>query len=286
LDNPNKKINLQKIKIIDEVKVNIEQHNEDLKVVLTNKKKISDKIALWGSIFSLIISALTIWYTSHAHQEDIENWKDLNLARISVIDPKFFTFRSLTFEDLLKQDSGYTLHGIQNPSEANDNPNFVLIKNLVVAYDTLTKSYIDNTSAITLTQLKNELKIKGKYSDTALIYKQYYKPQITIQNVGQTSCIIDSIIIKDVFFDTSNVRIDVSKFQYIPLEQKNFTLDPGKTFMSARFDFHYPLNATVPFFKYTFEVYYTPIKHKQVPKIVVVSYVKGEFIVRDTTAAL
>ena len=112
--NPNKNKNQgktsdsEKIKIVDKVHIDVDQdQNKDFKVKLTNKKGWAEKIITWISVFSFILSIATVLFTYWIHKDDIKNWGEVNLARISVVQVNYITFRNVTFKELLDTDWGY-----------------------------------------------------------------------------------------------------------------------------------------------------------------------------------
>lgn len=187
---PNK--NIHQEKIATSLKVTLNQKNDQpIPIEIRNKTKKFYKdrnfFTAIFSVLSLTISIVTLVKTISQQNDNKKKWETVNLARISVIDTKFNTFRTVSADDFLA-DSAYTLNGESNVAE-NDNPNVILIKSKIVAYDTIEKKVLQNIPPLRLDQLVKELKRRRWYNDPKkYIFEKIFQPIVTIQNVGQTSC--------------------------------------------------------------------------------------------------
>ena len=254
--------NSARIRVVDEIKVDIDQKDQkDLKVLLTNKPGKLEKVTMILAVFSLLVSGLTIWYSYTTHREDTNYWKSVNLARISIIDVSYLTFRKVSFAELLENDWGYIPQAQADPTNNFYNPNEASIKSILVAHDTISNIFLNNTSAIKVDDLKKELLNKGFTDLNRYNIEKKFQPIITIQNVGLTSCLIDSIIYRNLFVDSGNYNIKGSNTT--TLLAKSFTLEPGQKYSSGRFLIYLPINAPIPDIEFEYEIYFENIDQEK-----------------------
>jgi hypothetical protein len=127
--------------------------------------------------------------------------------------------------------------------------------------------------------LLQELKNKHYTELGRYLIEERFQPMITIQNVGLTSCNIDSIIIKDFMVDTANYKNFGKTTQ--TLIEKNFTLEPGQKFPSAKYTFRVPLNAPIPNIQFDYEIYFENINHEKKTKKFRIFGGSDDFVVRN-----
>jgi len=231
--------------------------NEPTQIFITNKKNILRDFSFWFALAALGISAYTIFDSNNQLREQNKKWRAINLGRVSVIEAKYYIFREVTWE-VMHRDS---LEGNQYPVTGY-NPNYVEIENMIVAFDSVTKHNVPYTSAITVTELIEQLHRRKIYDFSHMSFQKYYKPIVTIQNVGQTSCTIDSILLSSFIVDPNKVEIE-NGFNLKKLALQNFNLEPGQKFPTSRLEFDVQRFVPVQPYKFKFQVYYTDIEGEQ-----------------------
>src|ERR1017187_5058750 len=179
-ENPKKQHNWEKI----ETKI-IQTENDAVNVFIKNKP--APKWKEPALFISLLALAFTVWYNIQTHLQ----WTEINTARMAIEYPQFYTFRTLSF------DSPYmdSIDATQIPGDPVDNPNYALVKYLIAAYYKDQKTPIPGSFALTPYLSKKELE-KRNIPDSGVYFKRLFRPQVTIQNVGQTPCEIDSIVVR------------------------------------------------------------------------------------------
>lgn len=232
--------------------------------------KIYKDLNFWIALAALLISGYTLFDTIAEQKAENKKWEAINLARIAVIEGKFVTFRKISLNELHVKDWGYNPRSF--PPGVDDNPNDVLIKNLVVAFDPSKNETIPFTSAIKMNELMDFFKDDTSFHSTHYAYFKQYVPMMIFQNVGQTSCVIDSVLIKDIFLD--NLQDTV-----IRLTQKNFTLEPGQKYFEGKFAIRVGLDQPLPKFHFKYNIYFTNIKGESDSTKVFVQYDEPNFLI-------
>ncbi|MEP6948107.1 MAG: hypothetical protein ABI863_02480 [Ginsengibacter sp.] len=83
----------------------------------------------------------------------------------------------------------------------------------------------------------------------------FYSPQVTVENVGHTSYVIDSVVIRDMYMDSTQ-NMNIIKQDRVVMPEKNFSLEPNQKILSARAKIIYDPNAPIPYLHYYLDVYY------------------------------
>lgn len=249
--------------------------NEPTQIFITNKKNILRDFSFWFALASLVVSAYTIFDSNNQLREQNKKWKAINLGRVSVIEAKYYVFREVTWE-VMHRDS---LIGNQYPATGY-NPNYVEIENMVVAYDSVAKQNIPYTSAITMNELIEQLHRRKIFDFSHLRFENYFKPIVVIQNVGQTYCTIDSILLSSFIVDPNKVVVE-NGFNLKKLALQNFNLEPGQKFLTSRLEFNVQRFTPPQPYKFKYLVYYTDLEGEQHIIKKVVNFNGLEFLITN-----
>ncbi len=221
----------------------------------------SNNAIAWLTLATLITSIIFNILTWSDQSSQREMRDRLNFPRIAIKETNFFIFRSVSFDDFHNRDWGFIQSVIQEPDEISFNPNNAPIKNMIVAFDSSTGKYVENTWSISIPEIKSELTRRNIFRESGYRFDKMYKPIVTIQNTGQLPCIVDSIEIKNFQLDPKNYN-NSSDYKIVKVPHEHFTLDPGQVFSTARISFNIPLNAPLPIFDFDYEIYFSSLNGK------------------------
>lgn len=246
-------------------------YNNKIKIWIQTTRKW-DIIAL----AALGVSIFTYFDTRESSSKQEAQWNAVNLARVSVTKAKFFTFRTVTREEMIRD----SLYAIQDVSDDDNTPNTFMVKYLINAFDNSANKNV-MSSAISMNDFIKEMNWKKENSLNKTIVK-VFNPVVTIKNVGQTTCTIDSIIIHDlvVYQDTAyHIKVNQAEnFKYI---QHNFTLEPGQEFINATFRVNAAYAVENPILNFHYDVYYKNFKGDTLSEKVLVNTQNGGFWLDD-----
>jgi len=275
MSSPKKSDGPEKIKIVDQINVKIISdkeiacNKEPLRVDIQNKKE-----SKWRdpSAYIALLTLLALcfsWYSLHVTDSQ---WEAINSARISVNHAQFLTVRTIDLDNKYRD----SIEGILNPQEDLYNPNYMLVKYLIGARHPKDTTYIAGTLGLTKYQCQQEVIRRQITNYNDLVYERWYRPQVTIQNVGQTSCTIDSIIIRN-YVEHANSWVKGVTNSRVPAADADFTLEPNEKYLFNYMLVGFPLYGDIPDFDFDLYVYFKNIKNVSSTKKVTVKLVARDF---------
>ncbi len=142
-------------------------------------------------------------------------------------------------------------------------------------------TFIPGTLSLTPYQARNALKKLG-IPDTikGLKYQRFFRPQIIIQNVGQTPCSVDSLVIVDFKMHETPIYKGISTAKIIAPAQ-NFSLEPTQKFIFNYAQFGFELLGPIPDFDFNLNVYFKNIDSILTIKKVFVQFKEARFSVMN-----
>ncbi len=174
------------------------------------------------------------------------------MARIAIVDAHFFTFRTVTREQMMND----SLFGLQSPSDKDNSPNLYMIKYLLNGFDSVAHKNI-MSSSVSMRDFIKEMNDKRIDRRNKIIVK-LFSPIITIKNVGQTTCTIDSVVIHDLVVNQldSNYYANINNEPSHNIGRYNFSLEPGQEFINTSFTINAALGTQNPKMKFHYDIYY------------------------------